>query len=85
MSEQDSKVIVRYLNQSGALVEITEQLTRDAYGYGGLRPQYAATCGGCLDGHAAHYAERSLTTTRTWAAKHAETCRALPQPEPTNQ
>jgi hypothetical protein len=69
--ETEPNVVIRYLNQSGALVEVT-----------GSPGYYNARCSACLD---AALTDTALRSPRAWAATHAEACRALPQPEPNQQ
>ena len=68
------RTVVRYLNQAGALVTITR--TPDEPG---TETCYSAACTGCLD--AMFGTRAALSAARDWASKHAEQCRALPQPE----
>ncbi len=68
------RTIVRYLNQGGALVTITEKASTP-----GEARRYGAACAGCLD--ALFGTPTALSSARDWASKHAEQCRALPQPE----
>ncbi len=70
--------IVRYLNQAGALVIITERTSTP----GGQR-SYGAACAGCLD--AMFGTRAALSAARDWASKHAERCRALPPSEADKQ
>ena len=82
MSENSpSKVVIRYPNQSGAIVEVAEFI--------GVLPGvdapltcYSARCPACLDDHAPHSV---LSAPRKWARIHSEICRALPQPEPADR
>jgi hypothetical protein len=74
ISENDTtKVIVRYPNQSGALIEVTESF---GFWFGALRTVYGARCTACLD--TAQNAT-SIGSPRQWAQNHSEACRALPQ------
>ena len=77
----EPKVVIRYLNQSGALVEVTQRLGT-LYGSDYVRDVYTARCTACLH---QHDDDTALLSPRTWAATHAEACRALPQPEPNQQ
>ncbi|MEU6597884.1 hypothetical protein [Streptomyces flaveolus] len=63
-------VIARYLTVAGAIVDVTGE-DHDVDGI----------CHGCegTPGKSG-YVSRSLDVTRTWAQRHAETCRALPRP-----
>jgi len=72
-------VVIRYLNQAGALVTVTEHEAADPQR---LSQRYTAECTGCRDSKTGSYLPYpvSLHEARTWAAEHAETCRALPQP-----
>lgn len=77
------QIVIRYPNQSGALV-----IVRRHQAYGGIaehpRPLYDALCTGCLD-EPGMCLETALKIPRRWAAEHSATCRALPQPENTDQ
>ena len=73
-------VIIRYPNRSRALVIVIEH--PDVPHYNGRRTEYCAECTACLD---RHRQDPDLTTIRDWASNHAIDCRALPQPEPTDQ
>lgn len=64
-------VLIRYLNQSGALITVTAA----EYGTHSLMEW---SCSGCLDGTTGHH---RLPTVREAANGHAATCRALPQPQ----
>ena len=75
----EPKVIIRYPNLSGAIVEVAEVIE---HWNGEQRPRYIAGCPACFDCHAP---SAYLSTPRTWAAKHSETCRALPQSERAGQ
>lgn len=68
------RTIVRYLNQAGALVTITEKRATP-----GTQTHHSAACAGCLD--ALFGSPVTLSSARDWASKHAERCRALPQPD----
>lgn len=74
MSEPVKQTIIRYLNHSGALVEVDKSIAD--------RIVYSARCTACLD---EPYPDTSLRQARNWAQTHSETCRALPQPETTDQ
>ena len=73
------QVIIRYPNQSGALVLVGEHPAVNL-GYGTPCPIYNATCAGCRDEYR-NYPDTDLQPVRGWANQHAATCRALPQPE----
>jgi hypothetical protein len=74
-------VIIRYPNRSRALVIVIEHPGQPAYPRG-LRDEYSAECTACLDRHSQR---ADLAMLRDWASNHAIDCRALPQPEPTDQ
>jgi hypothetical protein len=74
----ESTVIIRYPNLSGAIVEVRKSIGTLFLASSTV---YTAHCSGCLDEKSA---ETVLTMTRKWAQTHSETCRALPQPEPTD-
>jgi hypothetical protein len=74
MSDQDPKVILRYPNQSGAIIEVFESP-------GATRTFYTARCTACFDDKN----PEMLAVVRKWAQSHSEICRALPQPEPADQ
>jgi len=76
----ETTVIIRYANLTGAIVEVRKSF--GALYHGAPGDLYDARCTGCLDEHSPH---TLLGSTRTWAATHSATCRALPQPEPTNR
>ena len=81
MSEEiEQSVIIRYANQSGALIEVRE--SHDPR-FGDERTYHGARCTGCLDEQGPHW--NALDSARSWAQSHSEFCRALPQPEPTDQ
>lgn len=83
MSETtEPTIIIRYPNQSGALVLVREHPDVPSYPYDAPVTEYSATCTGCLDRHSQRTA---LEYPRTWASQHALDCRALPQPETSNQ
>lgn len=67
------RVLIRYANQCGALVTVTKKP-----GTPGGQSSYGTACAGCLD---ALFGSVALGAARDWASKHAERCRALPQPE----
>jgi hypothetical protein len=78
------RTIVRYRNQAGALVTITEkQGTPGALNPAQTQTRYSTACEGCLE--ALFGSPTELTSARDWASKHAERCRALPQPETDQQ
>jgi hypothetical protein len=74
------KIIVRYPNLSGAIVRIVSETA----GSPRLLMLFGAECTACLDFHRPWMRTR-LTPVRRWATEHAATCRALAQPEPTDQ
>lgn len=79
------RVVIRYPNQSGALVTVTERAPRPGRDPD-VTSRYSAECAGCLDGIDSLFTtRRDLTEARAWANTHAATCRALPQPEHTDQ
>jgi len=67
-------VLIRYLNQCGALVTVTQNPNTP-----GQPRCYGASCAGCLD--ALFGTPTVLSSARDWASKHARECRALPQPD----
>jgi hypothetical protein len=75
-----SKVIIRYPNQSGAVVQIVSEVVT------GSRPLmlFGAECTACLDFRRPWMRTR-IAPVRRWATEHAATCRALPQPEADHQ
>ena len=77
------KTIVRFPNLSGALVEVTS--LREDRLIGETRLVFGARCAGCLETYENGHYTANIHHPRTWAAKHSATCRALPQPEPTDQ
>ena len=77
-----ARVVIRYPNRSRALVVVNEHPDVPSYPYDHLRTEYSAECTACLDRHGQ---EPALSTVRDWASNHAYDCRALPQPEPTDQ
>lgn len=71
-------VVIRYANQSGALVTVSHRPPE-----GRRLVAYGAECTACLDDTDSHYTVNdALSTARSWADAHAATCRALPQPDP---
>lgn len=77
------RVIIRYANQTGALVIVREhQAYRNAYDMP-IR-LFDAECTGCLEDNGALPATAPRTA-REWAAKHSAACRALPQPDTADQ
>ena len=75
-------VIIRYPNSSRALVIVVEHPDVPSYPDSTLRAEFSAECAACLD---YHRQDATLSTVRDWASNHAIDCRALPQPEPTDQ
>jgi hypothetical protein len=68
-------VVVRYANQSGALVTVSHRPPQQRL------VAYGAECSACLDDTDSHFAvNETLKAARDWASKHAAECRALPQP-----
>lgn len=71
-----TKVIVRYPNLSGAIVEVAASFDPDDK----LTPVlYGAQCTGCLHFPRPLFRSR-ITRIRRWAAEHSTACHALPQP-----
>lgn len=70
-------VVIRYANQSGALVTVSHRAPRDR------KPvAYGAECTACLDDTDSHFdVTDTLKASRDWASRHAAECRALPQPQ----
>lgn len=77
-----AKVIIRYPNRSRALVIVVEHPDVPTHPNDYLRTEYSAECAACLD---YQRQDPALSTVRDWASNHALDCRALPQPEPTDQ
>lgn len=75
------KSVIRYSNQSGAFVEVIACFDPDS---ARMPMLFGAQCTGCLDFHQPLFRTR-ITKVRRWAETHSATCRALPQPEPTDQ
>lgn len=71
-----SRIVVRYLNLSGALVTIAEHDTTSPRGFN-------ARCTACLDAmpEPLSLTLGTLKNCREWAGSHAAACRALPQPD----
>ena len=77
------KTVVRFPNLSGAIVEVGS--LREDRLIGETRLVFGARCAGCLETYENSHYTTNIHHPRTWAAKHSATCRALPQPEPTDQ
>lgn len=73
------RVIIRYKNRARALVTVTEH---EAVNPARPNERFTAECAGCLDSKSGDFmpAPVRIRDARTWAAEHAGTCRALPQP-----
>lgn len=70
-------ILIRYRNQSGALVTVSHREPRDR-----RLVAYGAQCSACLDDTDSYFDIGStLKDARDWANAHAAVCRALPQPE----
>lgn len=78
-TDQAAPIVMRYRNQSGALITVTE------VGSGLIEPSrvliYAAQCSGCLEEKGTTQRPEPMNSVRPWAADHAATCQALPQVE----
>jgi hypothetical protein len=72
------RVIIRYPNQSGALVLVNAHPAADNADPDHPARLYDAGCSGCLDEYR-DYPSSILPPVRTWANEHATACRALPQ------
>lgn len=69
-AETEPHVLMRFLNQGGAMVELRKERKRD-------RTVYPYLCLGC-DDEFDNYS--SIWNARDEANKHAEKCRAMPKP-----
>jgi hypothetical protein len=72
----DGRAVVKYLNLGGALVTVLADHPAD--GEGPL--SYWTRCTGCLATFGTGHAPETFHESRRLAARHAEECRALPQP-----
>ena len=80
-AKASTKVIIRYPNLSGAVVEVAASFDPNDK----LTPVlYGAQCTGCLDFPHPLFRSR-ITRVRRWAAEHSATCRALPRPDADHQ
>jgi len=76
INTEPGTVLVRYQNQSGALVTVSHRPPE-----GQRLVAYGAECSACLDDTDSHFEVPStLKGARDWANQHSAECRALPQP-----
>lgn len=80
--EAAERIVIRFSNQMGALVTVTE-LPPPKFADPDAERGHQGRCSGCLDASQAYTATYPdhLGNARTWANKHAAACRALPQPD----
>ena len=71
--------VIRFANLCGAVVAVNA--LREERLIGDARLVFAARCAGCLESYEQDRYIPAIHHPRTWAAKHAANCRALPQSE----
>jgi hypothetical protein len=77
------RAVIRYMNQLGAIVEVNAVPATPPERWRG--EAFTARCTACLDQYDDGSTQPSIFRPREWANKHAADCRALPQPEHTDQ
>jgi hypothetical protein len=75
--EVSAPPVIRYRNQGGAIVRVIEVKREDSnpdtWDY-----KFVGQCAGCLETEGSTAYPKEIVRARTWAAKHAATCHALP-------
>jgi hypothetical protein len=75
--EATAPPLIRYPNLSGAIVRVIE-VKQASTNPDVWDQRFVGQCAGCLDSKGTTAYPENLASARTWAAKHAAACRALP-------
>ena len=78
--EASAPPVIRYRTQGGATVRVIE-VKRESSNPDTWDYKFVGQCAGCLETEGSTAYPKEIARARTWAAKHAATCHALPPVE----